>query len=35
MTEFISESDLDRIAKFTATPQYKRSPEQLIPTDEE
>jgi hypothetical protein len=38
MADRLSESDLDRIAEFTNTPRYKRSPDQLIPdggTEEE
>lgn len=35
MTEFLSEHDLDRMAKFAATPVYDRSPDQLLPDDEE
>lgn len=31
MPEFISESDMERIAEFAKTPVYMRKPEQLIP----
>lgn len=35
MTEFLSDSDRDRIAEFIATPQYEREPELLIPEDDQ
>lgn len=38
MPEFISESDLERMAEFANTPVYMRKPEQLMPersTDDE
>lgn len=35
MTEFLSENDLSRIAKFLATPEYEREPELLIPDDDD
>ena len=35
MTEFLSDSDRERIAEFLATPSYDRDPELLIPDDEE
>lgn len=31
----LSESDLDRIAKFAGTPRYAREPEMLLPDDHE
>lgn len=34
MTEFLSESDLDRIAEFASTPEYDRDPELLVPDEE-
>lgn len=34
MTEFLSQSDMDRIAKFVETPKYERDPELLVPDDE-
>lgn len=33
MTEFLSDSDLNRIAEFVATPEYERDPEILMPKD--
>jgi len=33
MTEFLSESDQDRIDEFVSTPEYEREPEMLLPTD--
>lgn len=35
MTEFLSEHDLDRIAEFASTPAYERTPEQLMPGEDE
>lgn len=35
MTEFLSESDKDRIAEFVATPKYERDPDLLVPESEE
>ena len=35
MTEFLSDSDRQRIAEFLDTPSYDRDPELLIPDDEE
>jgi hypothetical protein len=35
MADFLSDSDLDRIAEFVATPKYEREPEILIPREEE
>jgi hypothetical protein len=34
MTEHLSEEELERIARFAATPAYEREPEQLLPEDE-
>jgi hypothetical protein len=31
MPEFISESEMERIAEFAKTPVYMRKPEQLMP----
>lgn len=35
MTEFLSDSDRDRIAEFIETPKYEREPELLIPEDDQ
>jgi hypothetical protein len=35
MAEHITEREMELIAEFAETPMYKRSPEQLIPEDEE
>lgn len=35
MTEYLSESDMDRIANFVETPRYERDPELLVPDAEE
>lgn len=35
MTEFLSECDKDRIAEFASTPLYERTPEQLIPDEDD
>jgi hypothetical protein len=35
MGDFLSDSDLDRIAEFAATPEYERNPELLVPDDDE
>jgi hypothetical protein len=34
MESFLSESDLDRLRTFANTPRYRRSPDQLVPSDE-
>lgn len=34
MTEFLSDSDLSRIAEFVDTPEYERDPEMLVPKDD-
>lgn len=33
MAGHLSETDLERIADFVETPEYERSPEQLVPED--
>ncbi len=33
MSTHLSDSDLERIQEFVATPRYERSPEQLVPED--
>lgn len=33
MTEFLSDSDQNRIDEFVATPEYEREPEMLLPND--
>jgi hypothetical protein len=35
MSTHLSDSDLERIQEFVATPRYERSPEQLVPEDGE
>jgi hypothetical protein len=35
MANRLSESDRDRISEFVRTPRYERSPDQLLPDDEE
>lgn len=35
MSDSLSQSDLDRIAKWVATPEYERDPDILVPDDEE
>lgn len=34
MADHISESEMQRIEAFVETPAYKRSPDQLLPSDE-
>lgn len=34
MADHISESEMERIEAFVETPAYKRSPDQLLPGDE-
>lgn len=34
MADYISESEMERIEAFVETPAYKRSPDQLLPSDE-
>jgi len=35
MADYLSESDLKRMAEFASTPKYKRDPELLVPTERE
>lgn len=34
MDGFLTESDMQRISEFAATPKYRRDPEMLIPSDD-
>ena len=31
MTRYLSETEMERIKEFANTPEYRRSPEQLLP----
>lgn len=35
MADYLSESDLKRMAEFASTPKYKRDPELLVPSERE
>lgn len=35
MVDYLSESEMDRIAEFVATPKYERKPEILVPDKDE
>ena len=35
MREHLSETDIERIRAFANRPRYKRSPDELLPEDEE
>jgi hypothetical protein len=35
MVEFLSDTEMERISEFAATPKYERTPEQLLPDEEE
>lgn len=35
MSDALSEGDLDRIAKWVATPEYERDPDILVPNEDE
>lgn len=34
MESFLTESDMERIAAFAATPKYEREPEMLVPGED-
>lgn len=35
MSKFLSEEEIERIRKFANRPRYKRSPDELVPADED
>jgi hypothetical protein len=35
MRDRLTDSELERIAEFATTPKYKRTPDQLVPDDED
>lgn len=35
MPEHLSQSEIDRISEFVSTPKYERTPEMLVPNEEE